>query len=160
MTVDRVAGVALVVIGLVAVWESRAFPLGTLHRPGPAYMPGLRALLLFVFGIAGFAMGGGARRLLEVGWPEWRHVAAIFAACAFAAFGLDRLGYRLTMAVVVGLLLLGLERRGWALGLGLTVAMAWGSFYLFDTLLRVPLPRGPYGLRGSEGDARARGVCP
>jgi hypothetical protein len=24
--------------------------------------------------------------------------------------------------------------------------MAWGSFYLFDTLLRVPLPRGPFGL--------------
>jgi hypothetical protein len=144
MTVDRVAGVALVVIGLVAVWESRAFPLGTLHRPGPAYMPVLLAVLLIVFGIAVFAMGGGARRLLEVGWPEWRHAAAIFAACAFAAFGLDRLGYRLTMAVVVGLLLLGLERRGWALGL--TVAMAWGSFYLFDTLLRVPLPRGPFGL--------------
>jgi hypothetical protein len=24
--------------------------------------------------------------------------------------------------------------------------MAWGSFYLFDTLLKVPLPRGPFGL--------------
>ena len=146
MTVDRVAGVALVGIGLVAIWESRAFPLGSLHRPGPAYMPVLLALLLVAFGIAVFAMGRGARTLAEVGWPEWRHAAAIFGACAFAALGLERLGYRLTMAVVVGLLLLGLERRGWALGLGLTVAMAWGSFYLFDTLLRVPLPRGPFGL--------------
>jgi putative tricarboxylic transport membrane protein len=146
MTVDRVAGVALVVIGLVAIWESRAFPLGTLHRPGPAYMPVLLALLLIVFGVAVFAMGRGARSFVEIGWPEWRHAAAIFGACAFAALGLERLGYRLTMAVVVGLLLLGLERRGWALGLGLTVAMAWGSFYLFDTLLRVPLPRGPFGL--------------
>jgi putative tricarboxylic transport membrane protein len=146
MTVDRVAGVALVGIGLVAIWESRAFPLGSLHRPGPAYMPVLLALLLIAFGIAVFAMGRGARSLAEIGWPEWRHAAAIFGACAFAALGLERLGYRLTMAVVVGLLLLGLERRGWALGLGLTVAMAWGSFYLFDTLLRVPLPRGPFGL--------------
>jgi hypothetical protein len=24
--------------------------------------------------------------------------------------------------------------------------MAWGSFYVFDTLLRVPLPRGILGL--------------
>jgi putative tricarboxylic transport membrane protein len=146
MTVDRVAGMALVLIGLVAIWESRAFPLGTLHRPGPAYMPVLLAALLIVFGIAVFAMGRGARSLAAVGWPEWRHAAAIFGTCAFAAWGLERLGYRLTMAVVVGLLLLGLERRSWALGLGLTVAMAWGSFYLFDTLLRVPLPRGPFGL--------------
>lgn len=146
MTVDRVAGVALVLIGLATLWESRAFPLGSLHRPGPAYMPVVLALLLIVFGLAVFVMGRGARTLREVGWPEWRHAAAIFAACAFAAWGLERLGYRLTMAMVVGFLLLALERKGWVLGLGLTLVMAWGSFYLFDTLLRVPLPRGPFGL--------------
>jgi hypothetical protein len=146
MTVDRVAGVALVLIGLATLWESRAFPLGSLHRPGPAYMPVVLALLLIVFGLAVFAMGRGARTLREVGWPEWRHAVAIFAACAFAAWGLERLGYRLTMAMVVGFLLLALERKGWVLGIGLTLVMAWGSFYLFDTLLRVPLPRGPFGL--------------
>ena len=146
MTVDRVAGVALVLIGLATLWESRAFPLGSLHRPGPAYMPVVLALLLIVFGVAVFAMGRGARTLREVGWPEWRHAVAIFAACAFAAWGLERLGYRLTMAMVVGFLLLALERKGWVLGLGLTLVMAWGSFYLFDTLLKVPLPRGPFGL--------------
>ena len=146
MTVDRVAGVALVLIGLATLWESRAFPLGSLHRPGPAYMPVMLALLLIVFGVAVFAMGRGARTLREVGWPEWRHAVAIFAACAFAAWGLERLGYRLTMAMVVGFLLLALERKGWVLGIGLTLVMAWGSFYLFDTLLRVPLPRGPFGL--------------
>jgi hypothetical protein len=146
MTVDRVAGVALVLIGLATLWESRAFPLGSLHRPGPAYMPVVLALLLIVFGVAVFAMGRGARTLRQVVWPEWRHAVAIFAACAFAAWGLERLGYRLTMAVVVGFLLLALERKGWVLGLGLTVVMAWGSFYLFDTLLRVPLPRGIFGL--------------
>jgi hypothetical protein len=146
MTVDRVAGVALVLIGLATLWESRAFPLGSLHRPGPAYMPVVLALLLIVFGVAVFVMGRGARTLREVGWPEWRHAVAIFAACAFAAWGLERLGYRLTMAMVVGFLLLALERKGWVLGIGLTLVMAWGSFYLFDTLLRVPLPRGPFGL--------------
>jgi hypothetical protein len=93
-----------------------------------------------------FAMGSGSRRLGEVGWHEWRHAMAIFGACAFAAWGLERLGYRLTMAVVVAFLLLVVERKRSALGLGLTVAVPWGSFYLFDTLLHVPLPRGPFGL--------------
>jgi len=91
-------------------------------------------------------MGGRARRLAELAWPEWRHALAIFGACGFAAWGLERLGYRLTMAVVVAFLLLVVERKGWALGLALTVVMAWGSFFVFDTLLRVPLPRGPFGL--------------
>ena len=146
MTTDRAAGATLALIGLATIWESRAYPLGSLHRPGPAYMPVLLAVLLIVFGVAVFAMGSRARRLGEVGWEEWRHAVAIFGACAFAAWGLDRLGYRLTMAAVLAFLILVLERRGWALGLALTVVMAWGSFYLFDTLLKVPLPRGPFGL--------------
>jgi putative tricarboxylic transport membrane protein len=146
VTVDRVAGVALVLIGLVTMWESRAFPLGSLHRPGPAYLPVVLAALLILSGAVVFAMDARVRRLAEVGWPEWRHALAIFGACAFAAWGLERLGYRLTMAIVVAFLLLVVERKGWALGLTLTAAMAWGSFFVFDTLLRVPLPRGPFGL--------------
>ncbi len=146
MTTERAAGATLVLIGLVTIWQSRAFPLGSLHRPGPAYMPVLLAVLLIAFGVAVFAMGSRARRLAEVGWHEWRHAVAIFAACAFAAWGLDRLGYRLTMGAVLAFLLLALERKGLVLGLVLTVVMAWGSFYLFDTFLKVPLPRGPFGL--------------
>ena len=146
MTIDRVAGLALVLIGLVAIEESRAFPFGTLHRPGPAFMPMLLAVLLIAFGGVVFLTGARARRLAEVGWHEWRHAVAIFAACAFAAGGLERLGYRLTIAVVVAFLLLVVERKGLALSLALTAVMAWGSFFLFDTLLRVPLPRGPFGI--------------
>jgi hypothetical protein len=146
MTVDRLAGMALVLIGFITLWESRVFPLGSLHRPGPAYMPVVVASLLIIFGVTVFAMGGRASRLAELDWSEWRHAVAIFGACAFAAWGLERLGYRLTMAAVVAFLLLVVERKGWALGLALTVVMAWGSFFVFDTLLRVPLPRGPFGL--------------
>ena len=146
MTVDRVAGVALVLVGVVTVWESRVFPLGSLQRPGPAYAPVVVAALLILVGVAVFAMGARARHLAEVGWGEWRHAVAIFGACAFAAWGLERLGYRLTMAVVVLFLLMIVERKGWALGIALTVVMAWGSFFVFDTMLRVPLPRGLFGL--------------
>ncbi len=146
VTTDRVAGAVLVLVGLVTIEESRVLPLGTVHRPGPAYMPVLLASLLIVFGIAVFALGGRARRFGDVGWEERRHAVAIFAACAFAAWGLERLGYRLTVAVVLAFLLFVLERKGVVLTLVVTVAMAWGSFWLFDTLLRVPLPRGPYGL--------------
>ena len=146
LTTDRAAGAALVVIGLITVWESRRFPLGSLHRPGPAYMPVLLALLLIIFGISVALLGSRSQRLSEVGWHEWRHAVGIFAACAFSAWGLDHLGYRLTMAAVLVFLLLVLERKGVILTAILTVAMAWGSFLLFDTLLRVPLPRGPFGI--------------
>ncbi len=146
MTTDRLAGATLVLFGIVTIWQSRAFPLGSLHRPGPAYMPVVLAILLIAFGVAVYVMGSRARGVAEVGWHEWRHAVAIFAACGFAAWGLERLGYRITMAVVLAFLILVLERKGWVLGFAVTIVMAWGSFYLFDTLLKVPLPRGPFGL--------------
>ena len=146
MTADRLAGLALALIGLAAVWESRAFPMGSLHRPGPAFMPLLLALLLIAFGIAVAALGGGSARVSDLAWPEWRHAVAILGAAAFAAWGLDRLGYRITMALVLAALFLAVERLRLVTGLALTLAMVWGSFYLFDGLLKVPLPRGPLGL--------------
>jgi hypothetical protein len=146
LTTDRVAGGALVLLGLIVVWESRRFPLGSLHRPGPAYMPVLLALLLIVFGVVIAAMGSRSQRLVAIGWSEWRHGVGIFAAAAFAAWGLERLGYRLTMAVVLAFLLLVLERKGIVISLVITAVIAGGSFLVFDTLLRVPLPRGPFGL--------------
>lgn len=146
LTTDRVAGAALVLFGLIALWESRQFPFGSLRHPGAAYMPVLLALLLIVFGVAVAVTGGRSGRFADVVWSEWRHALAIFGVSAFAAWGLDRVGYRLTMAVVLVLLIGVLERRGVVVTALLTVAIAGGSFFLFDTLLRVPLPRGPFGL--------------
>ena len=146
LTTDRLAGTTLVAIGLITIWESRAFPLGSLHRPGPAYAPVLLAVLLILFGIALAAMGAASPRLGQIGWHEWRHALAIFAACAFAAWGLERIGYRLTMAVVLLFLLVALERVRIVPAVVITLAMAWGSHYMFNTLLKVPLPSGPFGL--------------
>jgi len=62
------------------------------------------------------------------------------------AIALERLGYRLTMAIALGFLIGVIERQGVFVTLTLAVALAAGSYLLFDTLLRVPLPRGPFGL--------------
>lgn len=149
MTTDRVAGGALVLIGLFVVWESllgaRRIPLGTLRNPGPAYVPVLLALVLVVSGAIIIGLGGRAPRLGSVGWGDWRHAVVILAVCAFAALMLDRLGYRLAMTVVLAVLVGLVERKTPLFTLVFSLALAFGSFFLFDTLLRVPLPRGPFG---------------
>jgi hypothetical protein len=141
LTTDRLAGSALVLIALFVLWESRRLPLGTVQTPGPAYMP-----LLLAFGALIAARGRGAERLQAVAWTEWRHALAIFATCAFAAWAIERIGYRLTIAAALVFLLGVVERKGIVLTAVLAVALAAGSFFMFNTVLRVPLPRGPLGL--------------
>ena len=146
LTTNRVAAVALALLAVLVLFESRKLPLGSLHNPGPAYMPVLLALALLAFAILVAVYGGAGRGLSAVGWSEWRHAAAILGTCAFAAIALERLGYRLTMAVSLAFLIGVIERQGVILTLALAVTVAAGSYFLFDTLLRVPLPRGPFGL--------------
>lgn len=145
-TGDRVAGSVLVALALGVLVESRVLPLGSLRNPGPAYMPVVLALLLLGFGILLIARRPLASRAGTAGWSDWRHAVAILAACAFAALALERLGYRLTILIVMVFLLAMVERRGLLATSLFALALAFGSYFLFGTVLRVPLPRGPLGL--------------
>jgi hypothetical protein len=148
MTTERVSGVALALLALAVLEECRRLklPLGTLATPGPAYMPALLALALLLAGVLIVALGRDATTLGAAGWHEWRHTLAIVIVCAFVALALERLGYRLTIALACAFLLGVVERKGLVATFLFSVGMAAGTYYLFDTLLRVQLPRGPFGL--------------
>ena len=145
MNTDRISGAALVIFSLLVIWQSTALPLGNFHQPGPAYIPILLAVLLFVFGALIAATGFQAPMLESTEWAEWRHAIAILVCCIFAGFGLERLGYRFTVTLILFFLLKFVERRGWLLSSSLALSLAFGSYYLFYTILRVPLPQGPFG---------------
>jgi tripartite tricarboxylate transporter TctB family protein len=145
LTTDRISGATLIVLSLWVIWQTSALPLGTFRHPGPAYIPILLALLLLVFGAFLAATGGGAEKLTSVQWTESRHAVAILAACVAAVFGIERLGYRVTLVLVLSFLFKIVERRGWLLTASLAFVLSFGSFFLFYTLLRVPLPEGPFG---------------
>jgi hypothetical protein len=145
LTTDRISGSALVLLAALVIWESRHLPLGTFRQPGPAYIPILVALLLLIFGAALVSTGRRAPLLSSIHWNESRHALAIMAACVFAVFALERLGYRLTVMLIMGFLLKIVEKRGWTLSIALSFTLAFGSFFLFYTVLRVPLPEGPLG---------------
>jgi putative tricarboxylic transport membrane protein len=146
MSVDRVSGIGLVVLALLVLeetWRQR-LPLGSVASPGPAYFPGVLAMLLLAAGLAMAALAGGPR-VSSLEWGEWRHAVAIFAACAFCALALERVGYRVTIFIALVFLVGLVERKSPAATLAFAAALALGTFWLFDTLLRVPLPRGSLG---------------
>ncbi|MGH7307205.1 MAG: tripartite tricarboxylate transporter TctB family protein [Candidatus Rokuibacteriota bacterium] len=145
-TPNRIAGGALAALALGVLVESRVLPLGSLRNPGPAYTPVVLALLLFGFGILLIIRRAPDLGAGTIGWSDWRHALAILGACAFAGLALERLGYRLTILIVTGFLLIAVERRGVLATSLFALALAFGSYFLFATVLRVPLPRGPLGL--------------
>jgi hypothetical protein len=146
MSTDRVAGGALIALGAWVAFESRALPLGGLRDPGPGFFPLVLAGLLALFGLAVAVADGRAPGLRSLAWPEARHAAAILAACAFAAFALERLGYRMTVFVLVAVLTGLVERRRPLAALAVAAGLSALSFYVFADVLKVPLPRGPLGL--------------
>jgi Tripartite tricarboxylate transporter TctB family len=145
LTTNRVSGSALVLFALLVIWECRHLPLGTFRLPGPAFVPVLLASLLLTFGLLLIVSGKNAALLSSLTWTEWRHALAILAACAFTVFAIERLGYRVTVMLALVFLLKLVERRGWVLSLTFAFALSFGSFFLFHSILRVPLPRGPFG---------------
>jgi putative tricarboxylic transport membrane protein len=145
MTTDRLSGTVLVLFALVVIWESRLLPLGTFRQPGPAFIPILLASLLVIFGVVLVLTAGRTPSLSSIRWTEWRHALAILGTSVFSVFAIERLGYRFTVLLILGFLLKVVEKRGWVLSLALAFTLSFGSFFLFYTVLRVPLPEGPLG---------------
>jgi hypothetical protein len=146
LTTDRIGGSALGLLALFVTWESRKLPLGTWHNPGPGYFPVLLAAALLILGGLVLAGGGRAPAIAQLGWGEARHAAVILGVSVFIALALERLGYRLTMLAALLFLVWIVERKTPVVAVVFALALAFGSFYLFDTLLRVRLPRGPFGV--------------
>ena len=145
MTTDRISGSVLALFALLVIWESRHLPFGTFRQPGPAFVPILLAILLLMFAVSLMLTSGGAPLLSSIQWTEWRHAIAILVASVFSVFAMERLGYRLTIVLTLMFLVKFIEHRGWILSLVFAMSMSFGSFFLFYTMLRVPLPQGPWG---------------
>ena len=146
LTIDRIAGTILSLFALGVIWESRKLPLGTFRVPGPAFAPVILASLLLIFGVLIAATGAHAERFRSLRWNEAPHAAAIVGVCTLSALGLERLGYRLTVFLLLFFLLKVVEKERWLLTGIVALALSFGSFFLFYTLLRVPLPLGPWGI--------------
>ena len=145
-TIDQVAGAFFAAFSLLVLWETHKIPFGFLAEPGPGAVPTLLAFTLLACSVAVFIGGRSSKPAAEVQWHEWRHALAILGTCAFMALAMERLGYRITMLIALFTLVSVVEKKGWVAGLLFAAGFSLGTHYLFNTLLRVPLPRGPFGL--------------
>jgi hypothetical protein len=126
-------------------WENRVYPLGSLQEPGPGYTPLLIAIFLGAMGLLIAVRGAGSPRAGDLAWPEAKRAAIILLACGVATYALEEIGYRLTIAALLVFFLGVLERRKPLAVATVAIGFSLLTFYLLGDLLRVPLPRGPWG---------------
>ncbi len=127
---------------------SFAFPFGSAARPGPGYFPVavgvFLCLVAAVFTLVAFRRDAGAGGVTMA--PTRRSARARAGATAVGLVGFVLLlpwtGYSLAAFGFVALLLRRLGGAGWPAALGIAVASAALSYWVFATLLSVPLPRG------------------
>ncbi len=145
LTRNRVAGLTLVAVAAGIAWESAKLPLGSLGNPGAGFLPLVIAVALAVFGLLTAFLDKGTPAWSSITWEEAPRAAGILGATAFGALAMEWLGYRITTFLIAVFLLLVMERKHPLPALVAALVLSAGTHYLFATLLKTPLPLGPWG---------------
>lgn len=143
---DQISGLFLIALALFIGWQNRAYPLGTLHDPGPGYLPLALAIFLGAMGLLIAIHGGRSPLFAGTRWPELARAVVILVACVVGAIALERLGYRLTVLALLIFFLGVVERKNWFAVVAVAAGFSLISYFVFATWLRVPLPLGPGGI--------------
>jgi putative tricarboxylic transport membrane protein len=159
---DLIAGGVVAAFGAAVLLYVRGFPELPGGQPGPALFPGILGGLMVLFGAALIVQ---ATRSAAAGGPPAQDVkpadgergattmpprraaanlAAVLGAVAAYLVVVGYLGFVLTMAALLTLLMLRLGVRP-PLAAGTAAATSVLVYLLFDGFLLVPLPAGPLG---------------
>jgi putative tricarboxylic transport membrane protein len=142
---DHVAGAAFVAFGILVFALSGDLPLGRLSMPGAGFLPKLVAGLLIFFGLVLLLRGRESGPLADIDWSDLKHAGSVLAITAGAIALYTQLGFVITMVLMMVALIVIVERRN-ILRASLYSAVVVGvAFVVFSTLLKSPLPAGPFG---------------
>ncbi len=142
---DHVAGAAFIAFGILVIALSGDLPIGGLSMPGSGFMPKILAGFTIAFGIVLIVRGGESRPFAEIEWSDAWHAVAVTAITAVAVYFFETLGFATTMAAMMLVLLIAIERRPLIYAALYSVGVVALTYVTFVYLLKTPLVTGPYG---------------
>ena len=148
---DLLAGLFWLAISVFVVTQSIKSDLGSLHSPGPGFLPFWSAVILGVLSIilttTAILRKKWEGKFLDL-WRglDWDRVIWVLLALFLYPILMPITGYLITTFVFIGFMLcIGVRSKPWidvASALAITVI----SYIVFYTLLDVKLPKGILGL--------------
>ena len=142
---DHVAGAAFVVFGIVVFALSGDLPFGRLSTPGAGMLPKLLIVLMIAFGIALMARATTSPPFAAIDWSDRGHALLVLIITAVAIALYQRLGFLVTMSLLVFALLAVVERRNLLLAAAYSVGLTLFAYWLFGKALKAPLEQGILG---------------
>jgi hypothetical protein len=139
---DHIAGGAFVLAGALILAVSGDLPFGTLASPGAGMMPKLVVALMMTFGGVLVLRAGTSPPVTSLGWDDLPHAARVIAVAAIGVAVYERLGFLVTMSLLLFTLIYGVERKPILKAALISAGVTGIAYFLFDTLLKSPLPHG------------------
>jgi len=140
---DRISGFVVIIFAVFLIIHIlKTLRLGNHLHPGSGYVPFLLASSMVVLGAIIFFKGDLDQTFKSIQWTGYKHVLFLMGCCFFTIFAFERLGYRLTTSIILIVLFGFVERIKIWLVIILTAGLSLGSFWIFRSILKVPLPQG------------------
>jgi predicted neutral ceramidase superfamily lipid hydrolase len=137
---DHVAGGAFVALGAIVIALSGDLPFGHLSMPGSGFLPVIIAAFTIFFGLALILRGGESQPFAGISWSDGKHALMVTVITAAAIVLYTRLGFVLTMAMMMIALLVVIERRNPLYAAGYSTGIVLITYVSFEYLLKTPLP--------------------
>ena len=139
---DHVAGGAFLALGVAVFVIGWDLPFGRISAPGAGMLPKLMAGFMILVA-AGILINGKSReRFSDISWGDWRHAALILGIAGIAVTVYARLGFLITMSLLVFALLTIVERKPVLPAAVYAASLTLFAYWLFGIVLKAPLEHG------------------
>jgi putative tricarboxylic transport membrane protein len=150
MTKDRATSVLFLLIGIYGLYFSVQLPMGRWNEPGPGVFPVALSILLLISGVSWFIVGKrGAEDKSNAEKAGMSNIIKalstplkIVVITALLILVFNRVGYLVASSVYIFVLLFWVSRYRLTVSLLLGLSIGVGSWYFFEKILAVQLPKG------------------
>jgi len=137
--------IAALLLSVLYLIGAIGYPRGTMDQPGPGIYTLFVGSLLIIASIGSIVTDLLKPAQDKLVLPKGRglgRVLIVTGASVTYVLLLPYAGHLLSAIMLVFFVLHTMGLTSWPMKIGFTIAIALGSYYLFDILLMVPLPRG------------------
>lgn len=135
-------------LGVGVCVEANRLGFGSVLAPEPGFFPWFGGLALVGLSLGLLAQGWRGRGAVLSPTGARSRPAILLAALALYVPLLEPVGYPVATAALGVVVLRTLETRRWSVALGVSAALAVGTFVLFRRVLGVELPAGVLAFLG------------